>query len=162
MLDAPDLTRLAYDGGVPMGGDLIGTGNAPTFLAWAQRDPNMSALQRVQIIKVTSDGEAVFDVACHTGTPDPTTHRCPDNGAAVDMGTCTPTGDGANELKTVWQDPDFDPARRATYYVRVLENPSCRWSTWEAMRGNVPPRPDVPQTIQERAYTSPIWYMPAN
>ena len=162
MLDAPDLTRLANDGGVPMGGDLIGTGNAPTFLAWAQRDPNMGALQRVQIIKVTSDGEAVFDVACHTGTPDPTTHRCPDNGAAVDMGTCTPTGDGASELKTVWQDPDFDPARRATYYVRVLENPSCRWSTWEAMRGNVPPRPDVPQTIQERAYTSPIWYMPAN
>jgi len=162
MLDAPDLTRLAYDGGVPMGGDLVGTGNAPTFLAWAQRDPNMGALQRVQIIKVTSDGEAVFDVACHTGTPDLSTHRCPDNGAAVDMKTCTPTGDGANELKTVWQDPDFDPARRATYYVRVLENPSCRWSTWEAMRGNVPPRPDVPQTIQERAYTSPIWYMPAN
>jgi hypothetical protein len=162
MLDAPDLTRLAYDGGVPMGGDLIGTGNAPTFLAWAQRDPNMGALQRVQIIKVTSDGEAVFDVACHTGTPDPTTHRCPDNGAAVDMETCTPTGDGASELKAVWQDPDFDPARRATYYVRVLENPSCRWSTWEAMRGNVPPRPDVPQTIQERAYTSPIWYMSAN
>lgn len=162
MLDAPNLTRLAYDGGVPMGGDLVGTGNAPTFLAWAQRDPNMGALQRVQIIKVTSDGEAVHDVACHTGTPDPETHRCPDNGAAVDMETCTPTGDGASELKTVWQDPDFDPARRATYYVRVLENPSCRWSTWEAMRGNVPPRPDVPQTIQERAYTSPIWYMPAN
>ena len=59
-----------------------------------------------------------------------------------------------------WQDPDFDPDRRATYYVRVLENPSCRWSTWEALRANVEPRPDVPQTIQERAYTSPIWYIP--
>ncbi len=161
MLSDSNLTRLAYDGGVPMGGDLVGNGTAPTFLAWAQRDPNMGALQRVQIIKVTSEGEAVYDVACHDGTPDPDTHRCTDNGAAVDMETCTPTGDGAGELKALWQDPDFDPERRATYYVRVLENPSCRWSTWEAMRANVPPRPDVPQTIQERAYTSPIWYIPS-
>lgn len=160
MLSDANLTRLAYDGGVPMGGDLVGNGTAPTFIAWAQRDPNMGALQRVQIIKVTSDGEAVYDVACHTGTPDPETHRCSDNGAAVDMETCTPTGEGANELKATWQDPDFDPDRRATYYVRVLENPSCRWSTWEALRANVEPRPDVPQTIQERAYTSPIWYIP--
>lgn len=161
MLSDSNLTRLAYDGGVPMGGDLVGNGTAPTFLAWAQRDPNMGALQRVQIIKVTSEGEAVYDVACHDGTPDPDTHRCTDNGAAVDMETCTPTGDGAGELKALWQDPDFDPERRATYYVRVLENPSCRWSTWEAVRANVPPRPDVPQTIQERAYTSPIWYIPS-
>lgn len=160
MLSDSTLTRRAYDGGVPMGGDLVGNGTAPTFLAWAQRDPNMGALQRVQIIKVTSEGEAVYDVACHDGTPDPDTHRCTDNGAAVDMETCTPTGDGAGELKALWQDPEFDPERRATYYVRVLENPSCRWSTWEAMRANVPPRPDVPQTIQERAYTSPIWYIP--
>lgn len=160
MLSDANLTRLAYDGGVPMGGDLVGNGTAPTFIAWAQRDPNMGALQRVQIIKVTSDGEAVYDVACHTGTPDPETHRCSDNGAAVDMETCTPTGEGASELKATWQDPDFDPDRRATYYVRVLENPSCRWSTWEALRANVEPRPDVPQTIQERAYTSPIWYIP--
>ena len=161
MLSDSNLTRLAYDGGVPMGSDLVGNGAAPTFLAWAQRDPNMGALQRVQIIKVTSEGEAVYDVACHDGMPDPDTHRCTDNGAAVDMETCTPTGDGAGELKALWQDPEFDPERRATYYVRVLENPSCRWSTWEAMRANVPPRPDVPQTIQERAYTSPIWYIPS-
>ncbi|WP_370169851.1 MULTISPECIES: DUF3604 domain-containing protein [Hyphomonas] len=161
MLSDSNLTRRAYDGGVPMGGDLVSNGTAPTFLAWAQRDPNMGALQRVQIIKVTSEGEAVYDVACHDGTPDPDTHRCTDNGAAVDLDTCTPTGDGAGELKALWQDPEFDPERRATYYVRVLENPSCRWSTWEAMRANVPPRPDVPQTIQERAYTSPIWYIPS-
>lgn len=160
MLDDADLARQAYDGGVPMGGDLVGTGETPAFLAWAQRDPNMGALQRVQIIKVTSDGEAVYDVACHTGSPDPVTHRCPDNGAAVDMETCTPTGEGASELKAIWRDPDFDVSRRATYYVRVLENPSCRWSTWEALRNGTPPRPDVPQTIQERAYTSPIWYIP--
>ena len=161
MLDDADLTRQAYEGGVSMGSDLVGTGEAPAFLAWAQRDPNMGALQRVQIVKVTSGGEAIYDVACYNGSPDPATHRCADNGAAVDMDTCTPTGEGASELKAVWQDPDFDVAQRATYYVRVLENPSCRWSTWEAMRGNVEPRPDVPQTIQERAYTSPIWYIPA-
>lgn len=161
MLNAANLTRQAYEGGVPMGGDLVGTGAAPSFIAWAQRDPNMGALQRVQIVKVTSDGEAVYDVACHTGTPDPATHRCPDNGAGVDMTSCTPTGEGASELKTLWQDPDFDANTRATYYVRVLENPSCRWSTWEALRNGTPPRPDVPETIQERAYTSPIWYIPA-
>jgi hypothetical protein len=76
------------------------------------------------------------------------------------MSSCTPENEGASELKVLWTDPDFDPARRATYYVRVLENPSCRWSTWEAMRNGTPPRPDVPETIQERAYTSPIWYIP--
>jgi len=109
---------------------------------------------------VTADGEEVFDVACHGGTPDPETHRCPDNGAGVDLATCTPTGEGAGELVTLWRDPGFDPGRHATYYVRVLENPACRWSTWEALRNGSPPRPDVPATIQERAYTSPIWYIP--
>ncbi|MEO0786814.1 MAG: DUF3604 domain-containing protein, partial [Pseudomonadota bacterium] len=78
----------------------------------------------------------------------------------VDMESCTPTGEGAGELRTMWRDPDFDDGTRAAYYVRVLENPSCRWSTWEALRNGTPPRPDVPQTIQERAYTSPIWYIP--
>ena len=161
MLDDTNLAAIAYETGVPMGADLLGTGDAPDFLVWAQRDPNAGALQRVQIVKVTSDSEAVFDVACHTGAPDAETHRCPDNGSAVDMETCAPTGDGAGELKAVWSDPDFDASRRATYYVRVLENPSCRWSTWEAMRNGTPPRPDVPETIQERAYTSPIWYIPS-
>ena len=161
MLDDTNLAAIAYETGVPMGADLLGTDETPNFLVWAQRDPNAGALQRVQIVKVTSDSEAVFDVACHTGTPDTETHRCPDNGSAVDMETCTPTGEGAGELKAVWSDPDFDASRRATYYVRVLENPSCRWSTWEAMRNGTPPRPDVPETIQERAYTSPIWYIPS-
>jgi hypothetical protein len=78
----------------------------------------------------------------------------------VDAKTCAPTGSGADELKTLWRDPAFKPNQRATYYVRLLENPSCRWSTWEALKAGVPPRPDVPATIQERAYTSPIWYMP--
>ncbi|WP_321488684.1 DUF3604 domain-containing protein [uncultured Hyphomonas sp.] len=160
MLASANLSREAYEGGVPMGGDLVGTGEAPAFIAWAQRDPNGGTLQRLQVVKVTSDGEEVIDVACDNGAPDPSTRRCTDNGASVDMTSCTPSNEGANELKVLWTDPDFDPARRATYYVRVLENPSCRWSTWEAMRNGTPPRPDVPETIQERAYTSPIWYIP--
>ncbi|MCA8900889.1 MAG: DUF3604 domain-containing protein [Hyphomonas sp.] len=162
MLNSADLAHTAYEDGIPMGGDLIGSGAAPSFIVWAQRDPNAGTLQRVQVVKVTSDGEEVIDVACDNGTPDPSTRRCTDNGASVDMATCTPANQGAGELKVLWTDPDFDAARRATYYVRVLENPSCRWSTWEAMRNGTPPRPDVPTTIQERAYTSPIWYIPGN
>ena len=161
LIDDPDLVSAAYAGGVPMGGDLIGAGETPEFLVWAQRDANAGALQRVQVVKVTAEGEMVYDAACSDGSaPDAETHRCADNGSGVDMETCTPTGEGAGELRTMWRDPDFDAATRAAYYVRVLENPSCRWSTWEALRNGTPPRPDVPQTIQERAYTSPIWYIP--
>lgn len=161
LTDDPDLTSKAYAGGVPMGGNLLGNGTRPQFLAWAQRDPNEGALQRLQIIKVTSGDEEVFDVACHVGAPDPVTHRCPENGASVNMETCEPQGDGASELKTVWSDPGFDADQYAAYYVRVLENPACRWSTWEALRNGTPPRPGLPETIQERAYTSPIWYTPS-
>ena len=160
MLDDADLTKKAYEGGVPMGADLIGQDGAPAFLVWAQRDANEGALQRAQVIKVTSGGEQVFDVACHQGEPDPNMHRCADNGSSVNTETCETVGEGAAELKTIWRDPDFTPDVHATYYVRVLENPSCRWSTWEAIKNGTPPRPDVPQTIQERAYTSPIWYIP--
>lgn len=163
LADDPDLASKAYSQGVPMGGDLVGDGRAPAFIVWAQRDANYgAALQRAQIVKVTADSETVYDVACHTGAPDPATHRCPDNGANVDLETCTPQGDGAAELKTMWSDPDFNADERASYYVRVLENPTCRWSTWEALEAGTPPRPDRPQTIQERAYTSPIWYTPGN
>ena len=126
----------------------------------------MSApLQRLQIIKGwVADGEArerVYDVACSDGgTPD-AEHRCPDNGATVDLSDCMiSTGVGATELGTLWSDPDFDPTERAFYYVRVIENPVCRWSTWDALRAGVPPREGIDTTIQERAYTSPIWYVP--
>ena len=76
MLGAADLAHQAYEGGVPMGGDLVGTGEAPAFIAWAQRDPNGNTLQRLQVVKVTSEGEEVIDVACDNGTPDPSTKRC--------------------------------------------------------------------------------------
>lgn len=162
LIDDADLLTKAYASGVAMGGDLVGNGSAPNFLVWAQRDVNAGLLQRVQVVKVTSGGEQVYDAACHSGEPDAETHRCPYNGASVDMTTCAPTGNGAAEIKTMWTDPDFDAGQRAAYYVRVLENPSCRWSTWEALAAGVEPRPDRPETIQERAYTSPIWYAPGN
>ena len=101
-------------------------------------------------------------MACSDGLePDPATHRCPDNGATVDLADCSISADlGAAELEAVWTDPDFDPGQRAFYYVRVLENPECRWSTWDAIRSGVEPRPDIPATIQDRAWSSPIWYLP--
>ena len=77
------------------------------------------------------------------------------------MATCAITDDvGADEIKAVWTDPDFDPTQRAFYYVRVLENPTCRWSTWDAIRAGVAPNRDMHATIQDRAWTSPIWYRP--
>ena len=150
-----------------MGSDYpAGEEGSPTFAVWALRDALAAPLQRVQIIKGwTSNGEAqerVFDVACSDGgSVDPTTHRCPDNGATVDLATCEPSSSsGSSELRTVWTDPEFDPQQRAFYYVRVLENPTCRWSTWDAIREGVEPRRDKPPTIQERAWSSPIWYNP--
>ena len=124
------------------------------------------ALQRLQIIKGWLDNgqpmEEVIDIACSDGgAVDVSTRRCPDNGATVDIGTCAVTpGKGAGELTAVWQDPNFDPAQKAFYYVRVLENPKCRWSTWDAIRAGVAPRPDMHATIQDRAWSSPIWYQP--
>ena len=80
----------------------------------------------------------------------------------VNLADCSISdGTGAAQLSASWQDPTFDAGQRAVYYVRVLENPTCRWSTWDALRAGVPPRPDLPATLQERAWTSPIWYTPA-
>jgi hypothetical protein len=84
-----------------------------------------------------------------------------DNGAKVNIENCSINeNSGASELKTYWQDPDFLMEQRAFYYVRVLENPVCRWSTWDAVKAGVQPRPDLKKTLQERAWTSPIWVMP--
>lgn len=161
----PELVANAYRRGVPMGGDLpASTGTPPTFLAWAARDPLAAPLQRMQVVKGwLEEGETreiVYDVACSDGlTVDPETHRCPSNGATVDFATCAISADvGASELQVVWTDPDFNPAQPAFYYMRVLENPTCRWSTWDALRAGVAPRQDFAAAIQERAWSSPIWY----
>lgn len=168
-IDSGNLVSEAYAGGVPMGGDLEArVDQTPAFVAWALRDPLSAPLQRLQIVKGwIAEGEtreAVFDVACSDdGVIDPATHRCPDNGARVNVADCSVMeGTGARELKARWRDPGFDPGQRAFYYVRVLEDPICRWSTWDAIRAGVAPRGGIPTTIQERAWSSPIWYAPAS
>ena len=167
----PDLVAEGYRRGVPMGGDLpaaSGGAGAPQFVVWATRDANGAALQKLQIVKGWDDpaggtGERVYDVACDSGRPpDPGTRRCADNGAQVNLADCSTAGAaGAAELSAVWTDPDFDPARRAFYYVRVLENPTCRWTTWRALESGGELPDGVPPVIEERAWSSPIWYTPA-
>ncbi len=163
----PEMIAAAYDGGVPMGGDLVADeGRSPRFLIWAARDADSAPLQRLQMVKGwVEDGEPreqVVDVACADGAiPSGDPLRCPDNGASVDLSDCSYSQDlGAAELSALWTDPHFDAAKHAVYYVRVLENPTCRWSTWDAIRAGVEPNPDMPSTIQERAWSSPIWYVP--
>ena len=123
-------------------------------------------LQRIQIIKGWLEegktGEQTFDVLCSDGlSPNKTNHRCPDNGAVVDITNCDVSADkGAKELRGRWQDPDFNPNQGAFYYMRVLENPSCRWSTYEAIRESKHAFNDLDPLIQERAWSSAIWYSP--
>ncbi len=164
ILDAPTMVETAYAQGVPMGSDLVAGRTAPVFLAWALRDPLSAPLQRVQIIKgwLDEDGnthERVYDVACAGGVAvNPQTHRCPDNNAKVALSDCSYTADtGADELKTLWRDPDYKPREKAFYYLRALENPTCRWSSWDALRAGTEFNPSMKATLQERAWSSPIW-----
>ena len=163
-----DLVRIGYERGVPMGGDLVAArnGHAPRFVVRATRDPDSAPLQKLQVVKGwIEDGESttkIYDVACSDGiTADASTGLCRDNGATVDLETCEISADrGASELATTWTDPDFDPDTPSLYYVRVLENPVCRWSTHDALRIDATLSSYVPPTIKERAWTSPIWYTP--
>ena len=165
LLDDAQLVKKAYARGVPMGADLKARkGRTPDLLVWATRDPGSAPLQRLQIVKgwLDADGKAqekVFDVACAGGAaPDATTHRCPQNNAAVDLNDCSYSADsGADELKAHWRDPEHKAGQNAFYYARGLENPTCRWSTWDAIRAGTPPNPSLPTTIQERVWSSPIW-----
>jgi hypothetical protein len=182
----PDLIAHIYAGGTPMGGDVGGLGGrrGPHFVVWALKDGGTAErpgtdLQRIQIVKGWVDRrgqthERVFEVAGD-----------PDNGATVDRATCDPVGQGAAELCTVWRDPTFKPGERAFYYARVLENPTCRWSTLVCQRAGVDPfSPEcaaqaaavgpafadcclgeatdafLSPVVQERAWSSPIWYRP--
>jgi hypothetical protein len=163
----PDPVAVATAGGVPMGGVLrpAETDTAsPAFYVAALGDWMSAPLQRIQIIKgwIDADGkthEKVRDIACADGLEvDPTTLRCPDNGASVDLTTCKPMADsGAMQLMKAWKDPDFDRAQGAFYYVRVLQNPTCRWSTYDALRLGREPDPRVPAILRERVWSSPIW-----
>jgi hypothetical protein len=168
-LNSDNMVSEAYKNGVTMGADLLSNGDkVPEFIVWAQKDKYGAPLQRVQIIKGWMDSisgrpnEKVFDVVCSDGNAvDPVTHRCPDNGAKVNINDCSISQNvGSSELKTHWIDPEFDSSNKAFYYVRVLENPTCRWSTWDAVKRGFKPREDLHETIQERAWSSPIWYIP--
>ena len=170
---APERLSVAYNRGVPMGSDLPAGVGAPTFLLAASQDPGIEGspgipLQRIQIIKGWLDEagqrqERVVDVAGD-----------PENGASVDLATCERTGSGFANLCAVWRDDEFDPGQSAYYYSRVVENPSCRWSQRMCAAAGV--NCAVPMTIgkgyepccsaqhrpiiQERAWSSPIWYAP--
>ncbi|KAA1194627.1 DUF3604 domain-containing protein [Pseudohalioglobus sediminis] len=191
LCDDPQMLDKAYAGGVPMGGELPAGDTSPAFLVSAGKDPGTPRapgldLQRIQIIKgwVDADGkprEQVFNVAGSAG-----------NNAGVDPDTCAPVGEGHQNLCTVWRDPQYNSAETAFYYARVLENPSCRWSTLQCQAAGVNPfaencseqaeartqalqdagaigdvfgrcclnpddEPFYSPTIQERAWTSPIW-----
>lgn len=103
----------------------------------------------------------VYAVACSDGLQPQANGLCPLNGAQVDLKTCRYSTDvGAGELSAVWRDPDFDPNEKAFYYARVIENPTCRWSTWDAIAAGVDPPENAKATLRERAWSSPIWYSP--
>ncbi len=172
MLTDADGVDQAYAKGVSMGGALVEKSNAvnamesPGFLVMASADPENAPLQRLQIIKgwLDEDGTAhedVIDVACAGDAEvNSKTNRCPDNGARVDITNCSINpATGAAQLSALWHDPDFRPNQRAFYYARALENPTCRWSTWDAIRAGIPTRPDLATTIQERVWSSPIHYL---
>jgi len=162
-----DFATTAYEEGVPMGGDLApqpeGSG-APRFVVLATKEPpdpggsESTPLQRIQIIKgwINAEGQPAHKVFEIAGDPN--------NGADVDLETCERIGTGFDSLCTVWIDPEFLPEERAFYYARVVENPSCRWNTYECIRlpeGDRPEScsdPSLAKVIQERAWTSPIWY----
>ena len=161
ILDAPDMVERAYESGKPMGSRWETNGrNAPQFLAWASRDANSAPLERLQIIKSwMKDGrpqERIHDVSCADGRA-PEAGRCPAQNLRVDLSTCERSGKGAAELKTLWVDPNYDAKIPAAYYVRVLEAPKCRWSTWDAVRNGTPPNPDMDASLQDRAWSSAIW-----
>jgi len=162
-----DWAKVGYARGVPMGSDLPApTSKAPTFIVWAVKDPDEGNLDRIQIVKGwTQNGqifEKVYDVVWSGNRKlDPMTRSPLPVGNTVDIKNATYTNTiGAVELKGVWTDGEFDPSLDAFYYARVLQIPTPRWSTYDAKRLGVPPPAAVPATVQERAWTTPVWYTP--
>ncbi len=165
----PDRVAAGYARGVPMGGRLgaAPNGGRPSFLVWALKDPRSGNLDRIQVVKGWVDGaggqhEAIYDVAWSDDRkPDPETGKLPPVGNSVDVAKATYANTiGDAELTAVWSDADFDPAQHAFYYVRVLEIPTPRWSTRDAAALGIEIPGGLPATIQERAWSSPIWYAP--
>jgi len=169
LVEDPQFVEKAYAGGVPMGGDLPEQpelAKGPTFAIWAVKDPESGNLDRVQVVKGWVEKgkprERIYEVALSDGREvDAKSGKAPPVGSTVDIKNATYTNDiGDTQLSVVWEDPDFDASQRAVYYVRVLEIPTPRWSTYDAKKLGVEPPKDVPATLQERAWSSPIWYTP--
>jgi len=169
LVERPAYLDEAYANGVPMGGDLAAApkGQSPIFIAVASKDPDGANLDRVQIIKgwLDRDGslqEKVYDVAWSgERRADPATGKLPAVGTTVNVESATYTNSiGAADLAAVWTDPDFDPKERAFYYVRVIEIPKPRWTAYDAAFFKLDLPDEIPMVVQDRAYTSPIWYTP--
>ncbi len=152
----------AYEGGVPMGGSLDGQSSALSLFVWAAKDPDNAPLAKVQVIKGWMENgerrELVHDIACGGSELDPRTGTCAPNGGRVDLTDCSWTDvEKASELKVLWTDPDYDAHEDAFYYVRVIQNPTCRWTTYDSLRLGREPPTDVPAAVTEMAWASPIW-----
>ncbi len=168
-VERQDFARQGYARGVPMGGDLTSApaGKAPTFMIRALRDPDNANLDRVQIIKGWLDAggethERIYDVAVSDARTIGENGRCTAPvGSTVDVADASYTNTIGDPLLTAhWVDPNFDPDQRAFYYVRVLEVPKPRWTAYDAKFFGVKMADDVRMVVQDRAYTSPIWYTP--
>jgi len=164
--DPVALVEQGYELGVPMGGDLGAIGAAPTFTVYAEMDPLGANLDRIQIIKGWVDAhgvthEKIIEAVWSGDRTIQNNGKLPAVGNTVDLKSAKFTNDiGAPMLIGSWTDTDFAASEGAFYYARVLEIPTPRWSTYDAVRNNLPLLEDVPATIQERAWSSPIWYRP--
>ena len=165
----PDLASIGYAKGVPMGGDLTQgpAGTSPSFLIRAVKDPDGANLDRVQVIKGWRDGtgelhEKVYNVALSDGRTENRSGEVKSVGNTVDVEDASYTNSiGDPELAVVWADPKFNRDELAFYYVRVLEIPTPRWTAYDAKFFGIKDIPaEVPMIVQDRAYTSPIWYTP--
>jgi hypothetical protein len=169
VVQGKDWVKTGYAKGVPMGGDLPEPkSKAPTFIVWSVKDPTSGNLDRIQIVKGWARNgqsfEKIYDVAwAGDRKPDFITGKVPPIGSTVDIATATYKNTiGSVELKSVWTDPDFDPSVDAFYYARALEIPTPRWTTIQAKELDIIPPETVPATVQERAWSSPIWYTPTD
>jgi len=165
--DSPKkMVEQGYELGVPMGSDLGSIATAPTFTVFAMKDPDGANLDRIQIIKGWVDSaarthEEIINIAWSGDRRPGTDGQLPAVGNTVDLKTAKYNNSiGAATLMGSWTDRNFNPEQHAFYYARVLEIPTPRWSTYDAVKNNLPLLVDVASTIQERAWSSPIWYKP--
>jgi len=157
----PDPVGIAYERGVPMGSDLTDLA-APSFWVWASQDPAGPTLDRVQVVKgwieEGRERQKVWDVVCAGDRRPGSDGQCSNTTSTVDAETCTTSqGSGAAELQTTFSDPDYVAEQSAFYYIRVFENPTCRWTTVLANKAGVDRPDDVAASLQQRGWSSPIW-----